>query len=325
MIKKIKLVIFLIFLLSLSMFSLYYQNPIFIDNENMKNIALILKMQNDDYWKSVRMGANVAAKEFNVKVDFTATDDENDINGQINLVNQAIERKVDALILAPIGYNELVQVTEEATNKKIPVLAIDSKVNTGEISSFIATDNFNAGKRAGEKLSDIAGKNSRIAIINFDKDTVNAKEREEGLMEVLSKYPEMKVVAKEYNLSDSKIASQLTRKIISNNGVIDAIIALNSISSIGVAQAIDEMGLAGRVKVIAFDSSPEEIELLEKGVIQATVTQNPFSMGYLGVKYAVLKLHGKKIPSYIDTGLAVVDKDDMYLPENQKILFPFLQ
>jgi ribose transport system substrate-binding protein len=323
--KKIILGILAILILSLLVIGFFYQNSVFMENENVKNIALILKTQNDDYWKSVRRGANVAAKEFNVKVDFVAPDDENDINGQINLVNQAIERAADAIILAPIDYNQLVKITEKAIHNNIPVVAIDSKVNTSEISSFIATDNLNAGKRAGEKLVDIVGKRSRIAIVNFGSGIVNAKEREEGLKDVLSKYPQVSVIANEYDFSGIKGAAQITKEIIKNNGVIDGIIALNSTCSIGVAQAIDEMGLAGKVKVIAFDSTTEEIEFLEKGIIQATVTQSPFSMGYLGVKYTVLKLQGKKIPKYIDTGLAVIDGDNMYLPENQKILFPFIQ
>lgn len=323
--KKAILGIFGFSILSLLVMSSFYQNSVFMETEKIKNIALVLKTQNDDYWKSVRRGANVAAKEFNVKVDFMAPDDENDINGQINLVNQAIERSSDAIILAPIDYNKLEKVTEKAIHKNIPVVAIDSKVNTSEISSFIATDNLNAGRRAGEKLVEIVGKNSRVAIVNLDKNIVNAKEREEGLEDVLSKYPQIRVMAKEYDFSGIKGAAQITKEIIGTNGVIDGIIALNSTCSIGVAQSIDEMGLAGKVKVVAFDSTTEEIEFLEKGIIQATVTQSPFSMGYLGVKYTVLKLQGKKIPKYIDTGLAVIDGDNMYLPENQKILFPFIQ
>jgi ribose transport system substrate-binding protein len=323
--KRIKLLAICVLLTSVSILSGCSENVNLDNTQKKKNIALIVKMKNGDYWKTVKMGADVAAREFDVNVDFNAPDDEEDIEGQIRLVNEALEKKVGALILAASDYKALAEVTEKAYNQKIPVIIIDAEVNTDRIHSFIGTDNRDAGIKAGEKLVELAGTDSRIAIMSFVKGTGNAEQREEGLMSVISKYPQIKVVAKEYSLSDTKLANQLTKKIISEKGEIDAIVALNAISSIGVAQAIYEMNLAGRVKVITFDSTPEEIEFIEKEVIQATIIQNPFSMGYLGVKYAVEAMEGKKIPKRIDTGSKAIDKNNMYLPANQKLVFPFVK
>lgn len=325
MVKRNVLLVFLLFILLISPVLFGIVNLSSKRDEEPKKISLILKAQSGEYWKGVRMGAEVAAKEFNVKVDFTSAVDENDIDGQIALVNAAIERKADALIIAPCDYNGLVEVTEKAARKKIPILVINSKLNTNKISSYIATDNVKAGEMAGEKLISLAGVSSRIAIINFVQGASNNKEREEGLKSVISRYPKIKVVYMDYVSPDSESASDITKKLMLGDNKINTIIALNSISSIGVADAIEQMGLAGKVNIIAFDNSQEEIEYLEKGVIQATVTQNPFGMGYLAVKYAVLNLQGKKVPSYVDTGLVIVGSDNMDLPENQKILFPFTQ
>lgn len=325
MIKKNILSIFLLFILLISPLLFGIINLNVKGNEEPKKISLILKTQSGDYWQNIRIGAEVAAKEFNVKVDFTSPKDETDINEQISLVNAAIERKADALILSPNDYNGLARVSEKAISDKIPVLIVDSKLNSNKISSFISSDNVKAGEMAGNKLVSISGINSRIAIVNSVKGLSNNKEREKGLMTVLAKYTEIKIVANEYVSPTTESAFDITKKLMLDDNNINTIIALNYISSIGVAQAIDEMGLTGKVNVVAFDNTPEEIEFLEKGVIQATVTQSPFGMGYLAVKYAVLNLQGKKIPSYVDTGLVVIDKDNMYLPENQKILFPFTQ
>ena len=150
------------------------------------------------------MGAEVAAKEFNVKVDFTSPSDETDIDGQIALVNAAIERKVDALILAPSDYNRLANVTEKAISRKIPVFVIDSKLNTNKISSYITTDNVKAGEMAGEKLVSLCDVNSRIAIINFVEGASNNKEREKGLLSIISKHPQLKVVYMDYVAPDSE-------------------------------------------------------------------------------------------------------------------------
>lgn len=325
MIKKNILIIFLFFILLISPFLFGIVNLSTKGEVEPKKISLILKTQSGDYWRNVRMGAEVAAKEFNVKVDITSSSEETDIDGQIVLVKAAIERKIDALILAPNHYNKLVDASEKAIINKIPVLVIDSKLNTNKISSYITTDNVKAGEVAGKKLISLCNVNSRIAIINYVEGASNNKEREKGLLSITSKYPQMNVVYMDYVASDSKSASVLTKKLVLGDDKVNTIIALNYISSIGVAEAIDEMGLAGKVNVITFDNTPEEIEFLEKGVIQATVTQSPFGMGYLAVKYAVLNLQNKKIPSYVDTGVVVIDRANMYKPENQKILFPFTQ
>ena len=161
--------------------------------------------------------------------------------------------------------------------------------------------------------------------MSFVKGTGSAMQREKGFLDHNSRYPGIKVVAKEYCNSDSKLAEDMAREIIAKKEKIDAIVALNADASVGVAKAIEGVKLAGRIKIIAFDNTLEEIEFLDRGVIQATIMQNPFSMGYLGVKHAVEAAEGKKIPGRIDTGSKVIRKENMYLPENQKLLFPFVK
>jgi ribose transport system substrate-binding protein len=298
-------------------------------NSTTKNIALIVRMNNGYYWGSVKLGADAAASEFNVNVRYTAPEDEEDVEGQIRLVNSELDQKVDALILAASDYNALVGVTERAYGMHVPVIIIDSEVNTKKINSYIATDNYNAGIMAGNQLVKILEENNgekhQIGIMNFVKGTRNAEQREEGLLKAISQYEDIKIVAKEYCSSDKKLAFDLTHKIISENSDICAIVALNAISSEGVAEAIGEMNLAGSVKIIAFDSTPNEIDYLEKGVIQALITQNPFSMGYLSVKYAVDAINGVSVRDYYDTGSEIITKENMYLPQNQRLLFPFIK
>lgn len=323
---RIKWIIFAALLISITIFHFYYENRISVQNGNVKNISLILKDQNNDYWKNMRLGAEVAAKEFNVKLDITAPEEQTDILGQKNLVKQAVERKADALLLAPCDYDSLVESVEYAAGKGIPVLTLDSKVNTEKTVCHIATDNLSAGKRAGEKLLKISGENSVTAIVNFVKiNGSNALERDKGVMEVLGNFHGKQVIAEVDDFTDSNTATRVIKELLSKNRDISAVAALNYQVAIGAAKAIEELGLGGKIKVVAFDSDPEEIEYMEKGIIQSIIIQSPFSMGYLGVKNAVLKLQGKKIPKYIDSGFTVIDKENMYMPENQKILFHFTQ
>lgn len=295
-------------------------------NGDKKNIVLIAKMNSGYYWASVKQGAETAGREFNVNVNFMAPDDEEDVDGQLKLVNQEMEGKnMGALVLAASDYEGLKVVTEKIYDQHIPVIIIESEVNTKKINSYIAMDNLEMGKQAGNELISLAGKKCNVAIVSFVKGTRNAEQRKEGLLEFIKQYPGIKLVATEYCLSDSKLAYQLTKKIVSEHKEVNAIIALNAVSSEGVAEAIDELQLSNKIKIIAFDNTPKEIDYMDKGVIQATITQNPFSMGYMGVKFAVDVINGHSIPKYYDTGSKIIERNNMYLPENQKLLFPVVK
>jgi ribose transport system substrate-binding protein len=295
-------------------------------NGDKKNIVLITKMNNGYYWGSVKQGAETAGREFNVNVNFMAPEDEEDVRGQIELVNQELDgEKMDALVLAASDYEGLKEVTEKVFDQHIPVIIIDSEVNTKKINSYIAMNNLEMGNQAGNELVSLVGRECKIAIVSFVKGTRNAEQREEGLLGFIRQHPGIHLVATEYCLSNSELAYELTKKIIAKHRDIDAIIALNAISSEGVAEAIDEMKLAGKVKIIAFDNTPKEIDYMDKGVIQATITQNPFSIGYMGIKYAFDALNGNSIPKYFDTGSKIIEGSNMYSPENQKILFPIVK
>jgi ribose transport system substrate-binding protein len=131
------------------------------------------------------------------------------------------------------------------------------------------------------------------------------------------------VLSRVYCHSDENLAEQLTEKLAEAYPDMDAIVCLNAYGTVGTARAIERLGLAGKIKIIGFDSTSEEVGFVEKDVVQALIIQNPFSMGYLGVKYAVGALNDEVVPKNINTGSKVIDKDNMYQPENQKLVFPF--
>lgn len=322
LIKIFMIIIIFCIIITINMF---HKKISIIDEYKKKDVYLILKVKDGDYWNTIKIGAETAAKEFNINLIFIAPDDEEDVAGQIRLVKSAIKNSADAIVLAASDYEELTDVIQIAQLKGIPVIAIDSEVDTKRYKSFIGTDNFEAGRKAALKLIDIAGKNCNVAIISFIKGAGNGDMRESGFLNEVAKHPNIRVVAKEYGLSDVTLSAALTRKVLKEVSRVDAVVALNTISSIGVAKAVEQMDLKGKIKVITFDSTQKEIEYLEKGTIQATVVQNPFSMGYLGIKYAYDSLNGERIPRRVDTGSKVIDIENMYNPENQKIIFSFIK
>lgn len=323
---KIKWVIFLVLLIFMVNFPFYYENRILVQHSKEKKITLILKNQYDAYWKNIQLGAETAAREFNVNLDIAAPEDESDTIGQANLINEAVDRKVDALLLAPCSFNDLVKPVENAVDKGILVLTLDSRINTDKISCSIVTENLSAGKSAGDKLVKLVGENSVVAVISFPKKTgSNELERYRGIRYITEIFSGIQVINGREDIKDSNEAELATKELLLNNKKISAVVTLNYEASIGAARAIEKLGLKGKIKMVAFDGDPEEIEYMESGTIQSVVIQSPFIMGYLGVKNAVLKLQGENIPKYIESGFNVIDKENMYLPENEKILFPFIQ
>lgn len=288
-------------------------------------IKVIVKKSNHDYWTVVKLGAEAAGKEFGINVEYEGPTDEKDIDGQIKMVDEAINQNVDAIVLAASDYVKLVDVVEKAAGENIPVIIIDSELKSDMVKSFIGTDNIGAGQKLGEALVQKVGKNCTIGIMNFVKGAASAVQREQGLLETLAKYPGIKVLAKEYCNSNESLAQQQTEKIIDENPDIDAMVCLNAYGTVGTSAAIEKLGLSGKVKIVGFDSIAEEVSYMEKGTIQALVIQNPFKMGYLGVKNALDAIKGRTVPARIDTGSTVIDIDNMYLPENQKLVFPFAE
>ncbi|WP_055669585.1 substrate-binding domain-containing protein [Desnuesiella massiliensis] len=293
------------------------------DYVNKGNIVFISRMKNSEYWNVVKMGATAAASEFNANIELLATDYGDDVDGQIRLIEEALNKKADAIIIAPNDYNKLVKVLDKVNSKKIPIIVIDSEVNTDKINGFVGTNNYEAGKAAGEKIVELCGENSNIGILSLIQGAGNNEKREKGLTDVLASHPKINIMAKEESLSDPTLATILTRRLIERNPDLNGIVAMNDVLSEGAAEVIHEMKLEDKIKLVTFDSTTKEIGMLEKGVIKATIVQNPFSMGYLGVKNAVKVIKGESIQKNIDTGITVIDKKNMFDSKNQKLLFPF--
>lgn len=291
--------------------------------EKRINIKVIVKKRDASFWTVVEMGTEAAAKEFGINVDFDGPTDENDIDGQIQMVGEAINKKVDALVLAASDYTRLVDIAEKAVLEKIPVVIIDSDINSNKTKSFIGTDNVDAGKRLAETMIEKVGENSNIAVMSFIKGAASSDQRDEGLYDILSNHSSINILSSVYCNSDEIIAERLTKELVQKHPDLNAIICTNAYGTVGTARAIEKLGLAGKIKVIGFDSTPEEVSFMEKGVIQSLVIQNPFSMGYLGIKYALDAINDKAFPKRIYTDSKVIDKNNMYQPENQKLVFPF--
>jgi ABC-type sugar transport system, periplasmic component len=279
--------------------------------------------QTNDFWSALLGGARMAAKEYNVDLTIVAPDTEEDYKKQNQLIDWAIKQKPNAIVISPSNYIETTKMAKKVVDNKIKLVFIDSSVKEKVQDAIVATDNYVAGKRMGEFMQKFIKKNTKIAIVGHVKTASTAIEREKGLRAGLGD-DQKRVVEVVFCNSEFGKAYNLTLEILKKHPDVNMIAGLNEYSSVGVARAIKNKGLTNKVKVIGFDSSLEEIELLEEGVFQGIVIQKSFNMGYLGIEEAVKAVQGKNVLNNVDSGSELITKDNMYTEENQKLLFPFL-
>lgn len=295
------------------------------NDEDAIVIDMIVKMNRGDYWSTIQMGAEVAAKEYNVSLNVLAPENENDVQGQIQLMEDSIARRPDAIILAASDYEALGQVTDRTSYYDIPVISMDSEVASTKVKTYVGTNNYEAGQKAAERLMELTGGQGDIGIVNFVQGARNADQREEGFMDYAARFPGVRIVEVLYCGSDEELAYRLTREMIKQHPGLTGLVSLSAESSIGAGRAVEEAGLGSRFKMIAFDNPPEMLELLQEETVQAMVVQNPFNNGYMAVAAAVRAARGERLEDKIPTDTKLIDLDNMLWPEHQKLLFPFVK
>ncbi|WP_440960011.1 substrate-binding domain-containing protein [Paenibacillus nitricinens] len=278
-----------------------------------------------EFWEVMKQGVATAAKEFGADVHTVGTDTELDVDKQIQLLEQAIEEKPDAIILAATDYYRLVPVAEQIKAAGITLITVDSGLNGGVSESFIATDNYEAGRKAAQKLIENIHSDDLVAIMNFVQGSATAIEREKGVRDALSQNGVNLVQDTLYSNGSSKKAYQLTVDLLRKQPQLKGIIGLNEPSTLGAGMAIMDMGLKDKVKLVGFDNSSSEVQLLENEIMLGTVIQKPFTMGYLAVKTALEVVSGHKVAPVMDTGSEFITKENMYTSENEKLMFPFIE
>lgn len=284
-----------------------------------EDIAVIVKTNNSSYWQVVNKGAQAAAKELGITISYDGPSAETDINGQVSLVENAINRQVKGIVLAPCDPNALVKVAEKAKQQKIALVGIDSALNTA-CDSFLTTNNVAAGKKAADELIKRAGKKGKVALMLYVAGAGSCVDRAKGFTDEIKAKTKMKIVGPYYSDADSAKALNQMTDVLASNPDLKAVFAANEPTAIGVGKAIDTAGKAGKIVAIGFDGAPILQDYVKKGVLQAIMVQSPYNMGYLGVKTAWEKIKGKSIKSFIDTGVFGVTTQNIATDEAQKAL-----
>jgi ribose transport system substrate-binding protein len=291
------------------------------NTKKTRTIAVIPKGVSNFFWQGVKTGAEDAGKETGVNIYWKGPSPENDISNQINIVEDAITSRVDAIALAPAHRESLVPVVERASREGIPVTIFDSGIGTDNYVSYVATDNLQGGVMAAERLAAKLGGKGKIATLGLKAGSVSTDERERGFQDTIKqKFPGIQIVAFQYGEGNRAISIDRATDMLTAHPEINGFFSSNEPSTVGAAQAIKQKGAAGKILLVGFDSSPNLIEDLKNGVIDSLIIQNPYRMGYEGVKTLVDKLNGKEPQRRIDTGIKLVTKENLDSAEIQRLI-----
>ena len=276
----------------------------------------------NDFWKSLILGAKMAAKEYNAEIGILAPSEENDVERQNELLKEAIEKKPDAILFSPSSFTESDALLKEAKEDGIRIGFIDSYTKEAIQDLTVATDNLEAGEKLGKFAATLLGPEDQIAVVAHVKGVSTAVEREEGFRKGLGKLAD-NIVEVVYCDSQYEKSRQLTVELMKKYPNLKMIAGMNEYSSVGAARAVKAAGAKDRIQVVGVDSSQEAVQLMENGVFKGLVVQKAFKMGYRGVKETVLMLRGKKYEKDVNSGCELVTPENMYSSEIEKLLFPF--
>ncbi len=275
-----------------------------------------------NFWVTVKSGADSAGKELGVEIIWKGPAQETDIASQIAIVEDYINKKVDAIVLAACDTKALNALIGRAIDNGIPVVTIDSGVDDERPLSFIATDNLKAAELAADELARLIDHQGEVALMPHVPGAATTIMREEGFKKGIAKYPGIHLVTVQYSNSDVATAMSVMENMLSAHPNLAGVFPTNEAGVLGVVQALTARGKIGQIKVVGFDAADDEIKALENGSVHALIVQDPFKMGYLGVKAALEAMAKKPIAKRIDTGVYVITKDNMATPEMQRVLYP---
>ena len=293
-------------------------------------IAVVPKGTTHEFWKAVHAGAVKAGKELNAEILWNGPLKEDDLKGQIDIVQSFTTQGVSGIVLAPLNDKALQKSVKDATNSKVPVLVFDSDLQGSDHVAFVATDNLAAGKMAGEEMARLLGDKGNVVELRYQVGSASTSNRENGFLDAIKAHGGITVTSEnQYGGATTETANEKSESLLAaqkagENGV-QGIFCPNESTTFGMLLALRKTGLNGKIKFIGFDSSDKLIEGLAAGDLDALVLQDPFGMGYTAVKTLVDHIQGKTIEKRIDTGAKLLKKDNMEQPAMKELLHPDLK
>jgi ribose transport system substrate-binding protein len=293
-------------------------------------IAVIPKGTTHEFWRAIHAGAMQAAQELSasgdsVRIIWKGPLREDDREQQVQVVEGFTSQGVSGMVLAPLDNRALVRPVEEAKAAGVPTVIIDSGLESEQIVSFVATDNYKGGELCAERLGTLLGGKGKVLVLRYQEGSASTTEREKGFMDkIKSAYPGITLVSSDqYAGATRETAKRTSENLLNRYGnELAGIFTPNESSTDGMLLALQDIDKAGKIHLVGFDASKSQLDAMRAKQLDGVAVQNPMKMGYLGVKTMVAHLKGQPVEKRIDTGVSLVTPENMDQPASKELTSP---
>lgn len=285
-------------------------------------IPLISKGFQHQFWQAVKKGADNAARDLGVEITFEGPESESQVDKQIEMIQAALGKNPKALGIAALDSKAAIPLLQQAQQKKLPIIAFDSGVDSDIPLTTVSTDNLVAAGVAADKMAEAIGGKGKVAVIVHDQTSRTGIDRRDGFVNRMKeKYPNITVLEPQYGGGDHLKSTEIAKTVINGNPDLKGYFGANEGSAIGVVNAVKELKMEGKLVVIGYDSGKLQIDAIKSGLMYGAVQQNPVLMGYKTVEWAVKALKGEMPPKHVDSGYVWADKTNLNSPEVQGVIY----
>lgn len=281
-------------------------------------VAVVMKTLNNPFFIDMQQGAESAAKALGVDLIVQAAEREVDVEKQMQIVENLIQRKVSAICIAPSGSKEIVPAILKANEAKIPVLAIDTRVDKKALAesgatvlTFIGSDNKEGGRIAGEYIAEKLGGKGNVAILEGIPGHETGDARLNGFHEAIERFRGIKIVASQTANWERDQGFNVFRNILQAHPNVQAVFACNDMMALGALEAISSVQKKGKIVVVGFDAVEDSRAAILNGEMHASIAQYPEEMGRLAVEYALKAMNGQSIPPEIPVRIELITKEKL--------------
>ena len=290
-------------------------------------ISIIVKDTTSVYWQTVLAGARKAGQDLGVDVTELGAQSESDVAGQIGILAKAVASNPAAIVIAPAQFAALGKPIDEAA-KKVKIIGIDSAADTKALTSFVATDEMQAGRIAADALANAITKTyadteGDVAIITASPGSAPPDQSAKGFKEqVANKYRALNVLPEKVADAQAVTGLSIMKDLVGADRDLRGVFVSNVIMAEGASQVVYNKSSGDRINYVVFGSDDKLVKSLQDGTIAALVVQDPFRMGYDGVKTALAASKSEKVPDSLDTGVNLITKANMSSARSQELLNP---
>lgn len=281
-------------------------------------IALVMKTLNNPFFIDMQRGAEDAAKKLGVTLLVQAAEREVDVEKQMQIIENLIQRGVDVLCITPSGSKEIIPAIVKANKADIPVLIVDTRVDSislieagGKITTFIGSDNFDGGRIAGEYIVNSLDGKGEVAILEGIPGHETGDARMSGFHKALEGKKSIKIVTSQTANWERDQGFNVFQNIMQSYPSVQALFSCNDMMALGAVEAIAAAGKTGQIIVVGFDAIKDGRDAIKRGTMTGSVAQHPYEMGKIAVEEAVKVINGEKLPCYIPVKIELIIRENL--------------